>query len=363
MRFEANVQYPADKDLCKQSMLLFNKATAIHPGWAGCLGSYAVAALTNPYAVVGTYVSISNDLTDVTAFIDGKDCPHEKNKWLCAFNPTTSCKLPKILTECNSENCVDTMFEPPMYFSIAFEQATEDAKPWPPRKPDDEEDFQSHRQGMLQPRNDEQKRLYESIDRESQYRILLSRYELTHYLAHDHIFYKKDNEGKLANQLWLDFPKGKGSIEHWQNNSILYLREQMSEGGIKSNHSHFEHIHTIYDRLTALPHGRCVAAHIRRGDRIPRNDRGETINGTDYCQNNPTDFEKGCAYAWSIPFFQVTLLDYLRKAETLVDPHQVHYLFVNTDERRWLSQCVKEYYAMSHDKHGMHGNWTIFYFP
>jgi hypothetical protein len=143
---------------------------------------------------------------------------------------------------------------------------------------------------------------------------------------------------------------------------------------------------SVYDAISALPHGRCVTAHIRRGDRIPRHDTtGEEIDGDLYCDQHPDDGDKGCFdRTWSIPFYRLTLLDYLRKAESLIDipthssfhndsvrPHhhhqEVHYLFVNTDERPWLMKQIEQFEKIPlqerQERFQIYANWSILYFP
>jgi hypothetical protein len=156
-----------------------------------------------------------------------------------------------------------------------------------------------------------------------------------------------------------------------------HLHEQHAYEHIQShgNHSysHLTHAQTIYDRVSALPQGRCVASHIRRGDRVPRDGQGHEVNGTDYCEHHPNDVDKGCIYPWTIPFFAVDLWQTLRAAETLIDVHhshshdEAHYLFVNTDERPWLIERVAEYEATAIEdrrtKYGVYGHWKVIYFP
>jgi hypothetical protein len=160
--------------------------------------------------------------------------------------------------------------------------------------------------------------------------------------------------------------------QHAHEHLHIHEHEHTHSHGNHS-YSHLTHAQTIYDRVSALPQGRCVAAHIRRGDRVPRDDKGREVNGTDYCQHHQNDVDRGCINPWSIPFFAVDIWQTLRAAETLVDVHhshshgQAHYLFVNTDERPWLVERVAEFEATSIEerrtKHGVHGNWTVIYFP
>lgn len=92
----------------------------------------------------------------------------------------------------------------------------------------------------------------------------------------------------------------------------------------------------------------CVAAHIRRGDRIPNDG-----NVTKYCAEHPNDFEKACG---SKVEFGLLKLDHITKhAERVVAPH-VRTLFVATDDLAYLKSEM-------HRLEAANSPWKIAYVP
>ncbi len=53
------------------------------------------------------YDSLSNSPTEAAPYADADECPLTKNKWFCAFLPTTSCSLPDVLTSCSGSSCCE----------------------------------------------------------------------------------------------------------------------------------------------------------------------------------------------------------------------------------------------------------------
>ena len=74
--------------------------------------------------ITAIYVSHKNDPLDNTGFITGSDCPHTLNKWECAFLAPTNCSIPAILTNCSVHECVQQVVPSTFYFSLVFDSGT-----------------------------------------------------------------------------------------------------------------------------------------------------------------------------------------------------------------------------------------------
>lgn len=85
---------------------------------------------------------------------------------------------------------------------------------------------------------------------------------------------------------------------------------------------------------------RCVAVHMRRGDRILKNLNESAMR--QYCldnPNNPAALDKGCG---SIPFQFISLANITHAASTLVDISVVNNLVVLTEDDEWIVQEVEK---------------------
>jgi hypothetical protein len=105
IRFLTSISFPSS-ETCAVTPILIGRYDCIHPGWGAVLGMYDITMKQFPNLILQPYVSRSNNPNENTAFITGKDCLNQTNKWLCAFLPSTNCTLPSIVTDCNSTNCI-----------------------------------------------------------------------------------------------------------------------------------------------------------------------------------------------------------------------------------------------------------------
>eukprot|EP01033_Poteriospumella_lacustris_P013069 gene13069-9359_t len=125
LRLHATIAYP-DADTCtRRTGLMVSRHFCTHPGWAGVLGMYKYQQSHFAYANMAVYVSESNGPHEVTAFDGGlgSTCTL-RNRWHCAFLPSTSCALPTEVTACRTERCVssvpETHFFAAMHWHGAF---------------------------------------------------------------------------------------------------------------------------------------------------------------------------------------------------------------------------------------------------
>lgn len=125
LRLHATIAYP-DADTCtRRTGLMVSRHFCTHPGWAGVLGMYKYQQSHFTYANMAVYVSESNGPHEVTAFDGGlgSTCTL-RNRWHCAFLPSTSCAMPAEVTACRTERCVssvpETHFFAAMYWHGAF---------------------------------------------------------------------------------------------------------------------------------------------------------------------------------------------------------------------------------------------------
>ena len=90
---------------CEKAPLTIGTLDAVHPGWLTVLVFYTTAQGNIPFSVFGIYVPHKN------AFISQNDCPDNHNKWECGFLKTTNCSLPKIITDCTTHDCIRSIPE------------------------------------------------------------------------------------------------------------------------------------------------------------------------------------------------------------------------------------------------------------
>ena len=90
----------------------------IDNGWASMMALYGYAR--KRYTIMSPYITKDNSAAEDTVFAPGSFCPLEKNKWICAFLPTTNCSFPRAFTDCEPETkdvnkCLEKVF-----FSLFF---------------------------------------------------------------------------------------------------------------------------------------------------------------------------------------------------------------------------------------------------
>ena len=161
LRRTAKIQFPPEK-VC--NITLLNVGRLIDNGWASMMALYGYARGNANYAIFAPYISKTNSPEEDTIFAHHSFCPTEKNKWNCAFLPTTNCTFPLAITECKSRECLPETGTTDVYFDVAAAfgkkiDAKKDSSPYHPalNSPSNEyqksvmQDFQKYRHHRIIP--------------------------------------------------------------------------------------------------------------------------------------------------------------------------------------------------------------------
>jgi len=211
-------------------------------------------------AIVSSYVSLGNDPADNVSFMTGSDCPEAVNKWTCAFLSPTNCSVPtSIITTCRTFKCVLNCLPDTEMASAVFTSASTDG-------------------------------VYVSKDNHTLFHHTLERSKVVHPLQAPHEEVLRQLQHTLSSS----------PVRH----EVLYLKPQgylpapvVWSGAFKVNFDlfplfflRFSHLYrsVIRQKIDAarkhfgfLPTDRCLAAHVRRGDRA--NELSTVSNITHYC--------------------------------------------------------------------------------
>jgi hypothetical protein len=301
LRQMSALNFPKSVAECEKSVLLFNRRDFSHPGWCSVLTGENSVHGEMPYALTAMYVSRSNKLEDSTAFIAGSDCPDKINKWECAFLRTTNCPLPKVVTACTGDNCVANSVPDTRRSTVIFDAASEGAKNITVESPE----WHDVHERAAHPPEFNTKYMHELAAKSDH--------------GNPTVKYLRPYNWKAAPfQIMMKF-----DLELYVYSYILrpsaYYRSRIAEA-IKQ--FRIEHNFTTTDR--------CVAAQVRRGDRVLMG-----ANITEFCmrpENKNSD--KGCSV---VPFQSVTLEHVVDSAEKLVEP-TVRTVIVTTDDEEWLNE-------------------------
>jgi len=289
---------------CEKAPLTIGTLDAVHPGWLTVLVFYTTAQGNIPFSVFGIYVPHKN------AFISQNDCPDNHNKWECGFLKTTNCSLPKIITDCTTHDCIRSIPEV-SDTTVLFTSSSINAT-------------------YVRPNTEEHKGLkamaHYPIPINENLNVLLK--ELDVYVT-PVMKYRKP---------YLDSVPWTGFLRAGVFPFMKFIFRQ--------TYLYRSHIARLLDRFyskTGIRNtDRCVAAHVRRGDRATS--FGEQItNMTEYCykhrHNRGGIVDLGC---FSTPFASVTLGHVLDSAAKLVPP-EVRTLILASDDEPWM---VSEIEAM-----------------
>jgi len=279
-----------------------------HPGWGSVSDMYYAAQLDLKQGITAIYVSHKNDPLDNTAFITGSDCPHTINKWECAFLAPTNCSIPTALTSCTSDNCVTEDIPTSFYFSVVFDSCTVDAMSYR---------SESKRFGHLLSSNDD----YVPMIQREPFREAFDEPSMKHVKPYN------EEVGQIP----------------INNNVNAFYRFLFRQSYLYRSAIH-QVLHRFYQSNKLTPKAdRCVAAHIRRGDRTIQVDGVVVANMTKYCYDNALNVgaieDLGC---FSTPYASVTLGHVLDSAAKLVPP-EVRTLILASDDEAWM---VSEIEAM-----------------
>ena len=317
-RLLSNRQYRTSEG-CSKTAMMVGRADVVHPGWLPILVYYTTAQGNIPNSIFGIYVSYQNEVNDSPAFITGSDCPLTNNKWECAFLKPTNCSYSKIISECHTNDCVRHIVPETVTFAALFDTATIDGKYVASNSV-------GHK-SLLQQKNvpiPESNELQQWL---KQYGNLYPEPKMKYIIPYSNTV---PWNGMLAN----------GVFPFMQ---FIFRRNYFYRSAIARL------IHRFYKVNNVLPTDRCVAAHVRRGDRAVAFGGQKAINMTEYCYKHRV-FDLGC---FSTPFASVTLKHIIESAIQLVDP-KVKTLFLASDDEQWM---VDEKQAVSK----LYPDWKIYF--
>jgi hypothetical protein len=319
---------------------MLNRKDCAHPGWGSVTSMYyGLQEIHMKYGISSVYVSKSNKVTEDTPFISSADCPTLKNKWECAFLPTTNCTLPSFIQNCDTENCIET-FEDTSYFSAIFTNFSESAT-------------------LLSSHNDTE--LQEKIAPAKKPRNFLQANYSKRYGHVPGFTYLRPHSlstgGKDEVKLFLNPVSTQSTIsDHFYLRYSSLYRFKLQEY-FKEFHERYpffkREMNYLQPKATEF---HCIAAHVRRGDRMIY---GE--NMTEYCKTHQSNEDAGCGT--KTPFGNVAFDPLVRKAELLINKleneqpekgKKKYNLVVASDDPFWLEE-QKELYDRSHPD----SDWNI----
>ena len=334
MKHLAGVQFPPE-EVCRSVPLAVGRL--IDNGWASMMALYGYAR--RRYTISSPYISKTNSPYEDTIFSPGGSCDTEKNKWLCAFLPTTNCSIPLAIVDCSNEGCMERALGKDCAGAVWFDHAHNASKPMQP-KPAEK---------LLDSFNNAQNSYHRQLD--------------SNYKAYDRFNLKKAVQYDVNN-----VPRERAPDTYW----VTYLYGLLWRHGYRFRSEIAKILEEVRgnDSFAFTPGFQCTAVHIRRGDR--------SLEGVDmvaYCKghvrnvkpdgtpdnNNCSEVASG---KWvsctslsdlgcfsTIPFGALTLNNYLDKAWVLQKSHNI---FLMTDATpTWLEQ----------QRANISSSWKIFSLP
>jgi hypothetical protein len=337
MRLMSAIQYP-DQETCLSTPFMLNSRPADHPGWASVVTYYYGMKNNLRYGITYIHVPRSGSGAELTCFMSLEDCANKTNKWNCAFLPATNCTLPSFLQNCSTQACMQ-QYPDTESFSSVFTNFSEKSTYMTHKN---ETEYTSVvRQPAGRPRNYLQENYSHAWDSLPHF----------HYLQPDgaHLSSIKLYPSAVnpALTLWTYF--------FLRKNSFYRFKLQ-------------EYYHEFYERYPFFKREisysqpkktefRCIAAHVRRGDRTVYG-----VNFTEYCAIHKWHSDAGCG-STELTFGQVAFLDVVKKAEFLLNftgnstmhtnklnsdgERKKYNLVVASDDPFWLEE-QKELYDRSH---------------
>jgi len=260
LRLLSNRQYRTSAN-CAKAPLNVGRSDIIHPGWFPVLSFYTNAQGHIPFSVFSIYVSYQNDPNDSPAFITGSDCPTILNKWECGFLKTTNCSLPKLLTDCRGSDCVRALPQA-VSTTVLFDSASRDGNVVLPGSPEHKALKAMASEPI--PQSEELKQWLNSSD-----------------------LFPRPTEKKYLRP-FKDSVPWSGFLAAGAFPFMRFI--------FRPNAFYRSHIARLLDRFfqsssNELFHrsDRCVAAHVRRGDRIINPQKENVANMTEYCYKHRHD--------------------------------------------------------------------------
>lgn len=330
LRFLASVQYPID---CHRSPLIVHRMSVVHPGWFSVINQVEPTRNTFPLAIYNHFFPHwDTDDLNHNAFIKYSDCPNGTiNQWECAFIPLTNCTMPKFITECSSKDCYDTTKNYNFDTSL-ITAADETGQLRADLGHKDAKDLY----GMGLVKDDSERAKPFTERNEFYYRMPYNR---SLPMAQ-----KLPDPTRVI--FWYILLCRRNAFYRNRIDRLIY---ELKEKTILERGVHYKE--------TAS----CVAAHVRRGDRVMYlTGSNKAINMTEFCHNVTSHpetcmqsdgslkkcppqsgvYDFGCGDT-GVPFTSYTVLEIIDKAEQLVGP-TVRNLVVSTDDPIWLEEQKEE---------------------
>jgi hypothetical protein len=334
LKLVSSVQFP-DHETCLSTPFMLNRKGCDHPGWASVLGMYYLLHSEMPFGITSIYVSNSNFVNQSTPFVSPEDCPTLKNRWECTFLPTTNCSLPTFIKDCFSQNCVG-QYPDSTYFSAVFTNMSDDAVYL--SREHNETEYKRMVQIAKTPRNMQQTNYSHQYNRIPGLQYLVPR-----------------SLAVVPATGELDFQLITVAVGQVLFNNIYLRKNSFYRFKIQEYYKEFYERYPFLRRemnyfQPAETEFRCIAAHVRRGDRIVY---GE--NMTDYCKTHQSHRDAGCG--GPVPFGMVSLDGVVKNAELLVNKNSTnaeengkkkkYNLVIASDDPFWLEE-QKELYDKAH---------------
>ena len=315
LRILSAIQNPDSHDICAATPLLLIHRDFKHPGWYSMLVQYTSVHVQLPYAVSAVYVSNENSVHDSTSFITAEDCPNIVNKWECAFLPITNCTLPSVVSNCQGHDCVLNVVDDSIGVTAVFDKASEAGVNLPRSALQSDEkskEYLNFQSVVLRTKNPPlvNKKLIAAIEESKRHKQPYMKY-LKPY---------NPSAAPFQSMMFVDF-------DFYTYGLLLrpsaFYRSRIAQV-----------IHEFRQENNFQSSDRCVAAQIRRGDRVLA-DKNITAFCLDPVNRNS---DMGCS---TVPFVSITLTHVIDKAAVLVDS-AVRTLVVTTDDEKWLDEQREE---------------------
>ncbi len=332
LKFISSVQYPPS-DVCNKSYMAVNRQTYIHPGWGSVLDTSGKVAERFKFDVYASYLPPDQFSSAYSnAVISPNDCVNEENIWNCAFMQTTNCTIPTVITKdqrlhsCSSDNINCFKFETISGHTILNKAASDGQLV---TTNENELIYTSSAKNNLQ---DTLYKKFMTHEKNLQFKYILPK---SKSLLMKYMPYETNVRQFMYGELFLFRP------------AYLY-REQIANI-----------INEYRLQSKFLPSKRCIAVHMRRGDRVIFGRDHKPINMTEYCYNvtHPNsdgtrkkclnensefvdcpehDYDRGCSDEPGYkPFGSIRLSEIIHAAEQLGDSG-VRDLVVITDDPEWI---------------------------
>jgi hypothetical protein len=293
------------------------------------------------YAILAPYVSLSNDPMQDTAFIKGSDCPHELNKWHCAFLRSTNCSFPSLVSDCRSDHCI-----PPVNYDAGavYTHADRDGQLIDLRKADDELKLKY------------QTEIHSPLSKA---------YASMQYFIHPQFKYIMP-----YNRTWYEIKKDEVSnagAEYAGYN--LYIIFRMNSW-YRSQVSHYIHHYRASTSPYLHPNSECVAIHIRRGDRITHHSTNEICYNASHepklcldVNNQLHPCNVNDMYCGNVPFGSLEFPRTLSSIEQIlppIDSSSSRNILLFSDDYDWIQQETE---AIKQDPSSPYHNWNFYHPP